>query len=66
MNDLALLFFGFLGGLGWGATLQEKLEKRRLARRIESRIVVDAPFSPAQAEIIMKTLGELADSARPL
>ena len=33
MSDFALLFIGFLSGVGWGATLQEKLEKRRLAKR---------------------------------
>lgn len=57
-------FTGAVSGIGWGMWLQEKLEIRRIAKRIESRIVVDAPFTPVQAKIIMRTLRELTESTR--
>lgn len=61
MSEFIWYVIGLATGVGWGMWLQEKLEIRRIAKRVESRIVVDAPFTPVQAQIIMRTLAELVD-----
>jgi hypothetical protein len=55
---------GIIGGVGWGMYVQEVLQKRGRIKASEARIVIDAPFSPAQSERIMNVLVELNEAIR--
>ncbi len=53
-----------LSAFAWGMLFQEKMTKRYNDRRQERRIIVDAPFSPEQSEVIVKILADLNEAVQ--
>lgn len=62
MEDIIKIVLLCFGAFGWGLYAQEMSQKRTIRKEKERRIIVDAPFSPEQSDVILKVLAEISKS----
>jgi len=62
MKFIFLYILGGIGFFGWGMYTQEMIQKLGQIKARQSRIIIDAPFSPEQSETIMNALKEINEA----
>ena len=55
--------FLMVGSFAWGMWAQELATSHKHIKAREHRVIINAPFSPDQADTIMKALQEINEAA---